>query len=297
MKFILIGSSGYIGSHFVDYFKSQNISYVCLSGHKCYNLDFLRHFMFKYQPKFLLNCAGTIGKPNVDAVEKQKIDALNANAYLPFLLSRVCQEFDVTLCHISTGCIFNGYEKEFNEKDRANFHFDSLPCSYYSGSKYLGELLIRDNQNAYIFRIRIPFNADIDNPRNLLYKLINYSQLVNIKNSMTGIDEFITLSSKIILENKNYGIYHIVNSNPIFPREIMEILLKTHVITRKQFENKKYFETYNEFEKVIKTPRSNCILSNTKLLSLGLTIPDTATSIEKYALQYKSRKERKENLP
>ena len=41
------------------------------------------------------------------------------------------------LAQISSGCIYNGYEKRFTEEDEPNFTFNN--GSFYSGSKALCE--------------------------------------------------------------------------------------------------------------------------------------------------------------
>ena len=71
--------------------------------------------------------------------------------------------------HISSGCIYSGYDKAFTEEDESNFSFVQDNCSFYSGTKALAENLI-DKYNSYICRLRIPFD-EFDNPRNYISKL------------------------------------------------------------------------------------------------------------------------------
>ncbi len=46
----------------------------------------------------------------------------------------------------------------FTEEDEPNFTFRRPPCSFYSGTKALGEEAIRGVGQNYIWRLRIPFD-------------------------------------------------------------------------------------------------------------------------------------------
>ncbi len=65
----------------------------------------------------------------------------------------------------------------FTENDSPNFSFRTNNCSFYSGTKALGEECLQDAENTYIWRLRIPFNH-VDSPRNYLSKLLNYAWLL-----------------------------------------------------------------------------------------------------------------------
>ena len=53
----------------------------------------------------------------------------------------------------------NGWRR-VTEDDDPNFSFRSPPCSFYSGSKALGEEVLEGAENCYIWRLRIPFNQE-----------------------------------------------------------------------------------------------------------------------------------------
>ena len=180
--FIVLGKNGYIGSAFVKYFEREEIPYLALSrGEVDYtDLNTLKEFLHKnkwntsynlWQTEGIINCAGFIGKPNVDACEDHKNETLLGNTHLPAGLAQLCGDMDIPFIHISSGCIFTGYDKQFSEQDAPNFTFDS-GGSFYSGTKALAEQLIaRTNKNSYIFRLRIPVAgvAKIIYPCNSLY--------------------------------------------------------------------------------------------------------------------------------
>jgi hypothetical protein len=82
--------------------------------------------------------------------------------------------------HVSSGCIYTGSRPDgrgFTETDTPNFTFRTNNCSFYSGTKALGEEVLAGKPNVYIWRLRIPFDH-VDNPRNFLTKLIRYQRLL-----------------------------------------------------------------------------------------------------------------------
>src|SRR5690606_40565623 len=114
------------------------------------------------------------------------------NAVLPGRTAVACAAAGVPGGHVSSGCIFSGSRPDgsgFREDDAPNFSFRSPPCSFYSGSKALGEEVLQGEGNLYIWRLRIPFN-EVDNPRNYLTKLQRYSTLLEATNSISQLDEF-----------------------------------------------------------------------------------------------------------
>ncbi len=277
-KLYLLGYYGYIGGKFKKYFLSKGIKYYELDRS---DINYLSKILEK--DDILLNCAGYTGKPNVSACENNKAECLESNVILPAKLNKVCLENGAVFANISTGCIYDGYEKNFTENDAPNFTFRQNNCSFYSGTKGLGEELIKDSPNTYLFRIRIPFDSEIDNERNYLYKLIQYPKLLNSINSISNLDEFVNCCYQIISQNHEKGIYNITNPNPIYAKETIKLLSKYSLIK----EEKQWFNNHAEFLENVIVPRSNCILSTEKLKNIGLELEDTYNSLEKSIREYK----------
>ena len=108
----------------------------------------------------------------MDACELAKADCLNGNAVLPGTIRQVCEELKITWGHVSSGCIYSG--EDLMDLDGLKmihqiFHFVLPPCSFYSGSKALGEEVLEGAENCYIWRLRIPFNEE-QSPRNYFQK-------------------------------------------------------------------------------------------------------------------------------
>ena len=88
--FLVLGSSGYVGSRIFHFLKSNGWKVVGISRAEIdyTNPKILHEFLQSKNPRFLINAAGFTGKPNVDACELAKADCLNGNAVLPGTIRR-----------------------------------------------------------------------------------------------------------------------------------------------------------------------------------------------------------------
>ena len=112
-KYILVGSSGYIGSAFEQHLTERGAKFGSISRDvldytkMSPDSDFDKYLRDCDNGNILINCAGYIGKPNVDACEKAKYDTLLGNVILPQYLANACREYGITFAHISSGCIYS----------------------------------------------------------------------------------------------------------------------------------------------------------------------------------------------
>ena len=277
---ILLGANGYIGTYCKKYFNKKNIKYYPI-GKETFNGSnpkTLLNIIRDTKSSFLINCAGYIGKPNVDACEYNKEKCLYSNAVLPGIIQNVCLEAKIPWIHVSTGCIYDGdsgKKNGFTEQDAPNFSFRSNNCSFYSGTKALGEEVINTENGIYALRLRIPFN-DENHPRNYLYKLQNYKKLLNAVNSVTFIDDFLKCVDFFIHNKAPYGVYNTVNTDPVETKEITKLITK-HL----KIDGFDFFDSYEDFmSKAAITPRSNCVLDNSKLSSVGFQMMNSYEAIE-----------------
>jgi dTDP-4-dehydrorhamnose reductase len=268
---IVLGGTGYVGSAFQKLFSHLGIEYRCISRRE---LDYTRgdellKLLRHTQPEFLINCAGYTGKPNVDACELHKADCLAGNAVLPGIIREACEQSGVPWGHVSSGCIFTGSRADgtgFTELDPPNFSFRTNNCSFYSGTKALGEECLDGCDSVYIWRLRIPFDH-IDSPRNYLSKLLRYQTLLEAENSISHLDEFVSACWETWTKRVPFGIYNITNTGSIMTRQAVQLIQK-HLHPDKEF---RFFESEKQFMQLAaKTPRSNCVLDNSKLLSTGI---------------------------
>jgi len=271
---ILLGGSGYVGSAFQKVLCERGIEFRNLSRAEIdyTNTSTLLTLLREVKPEFLINAAGFTGKPNVDACEIQKAGTLFGNAVLPGRIAEACAKAGVPWGHISSGCIYSGDgpngvgDTGFKETDTPNFTFRTNHCSFYSGTKALGEEILESYANVYVWRLRIPFDNE-DSPRNYLTKLMRYQRLLEARNSISQRYEYAAACLDSWLRRVPFGKYNVTNPGSITTHEVVEHIIKSGVC------NKEYdfFESENEFmSKAAKTPRSNCVLNTGKLESCGI---------------------------
>ena len=178
----LLGGSGYVGHAYQALLQRKGISFRNLRRAEIDYSDVstLRDAIRRDRPEFLINAAGYTGKPNVDACEIHKSECLLGNAVLPGTVAEACAEAGIPWGHVSSGCIYSGARPDggaLTEEDTPNFTFRTDHCSFYSGTKALGEDVLAGKPNLYLWRLRIPFN-EVENPRNYLTKLMRYARLL-----------------------------------------------------------------------------------------------------------------------
>ena len=190
----LLGGSGYVGTAYQALLTRKGIPFRNLRRAE---VDYtqtavLTDLLRREKPAFLINAAGYTGKPNVDACELHKAECLFGNAVLPGRIAEACTAAGVPWGHVSSGCIYTGARPDgtgFTETDTPNFTFRTDNCSFYSGTKALGEEVLAGRTDVYIWRLRIPFDH-VESPRNYLTKLMRYQRLLEAANSISQLHEF-----------------------------------------------------------------------------------------------------------
>ena len=278
----LLGGSGYVGQAYQALLRRKAVPFRNLRRAEVdyTNPSVLGDLLRRERPAFLINAAGYTGKPNVDACELHKAECLFGNVVLPGFIAQVCAEAGVPWGHVSSGCIYNGARPDgsgFHEEDTPNFTFRSNHCSFYSGSKALGEEVLAGAAGVYLWRLRIPFN-EVDHPRNYLTKLMRYERLLAAANSISQLDEFAAATFACWEKRVPFGTYNVTNPGTITTREIVELIRRSGVCT-KEF---RFFASEDEFMRVAaKTPRSNCIMDSSKLAAAGIRLTEIHAAVER----------------
>ena len=304
---LLLGGTGYIGEAFAKELQRRNTDFITLSRKQVdySRFDLLLEFLRAKKPAFVVNAAGYTGKPNVDACELDKAGTLAGNTLLPQTIAHACAAAGIPWGHVSSGCIFSGAkvveggrtrtEKDFtkpelrelvaknpgaihgfNETDVPNFSFRDGPCSFYSGTKALGEEAMMGIGQSYIWRLRIPFD-EFDNARNYLSKVQRYSKVYDNVNSISHRADFVKACLDTWELRAPFGIYNVTNPGFVTTRHVVEQIEKILKPARK-FE---FWKSDAEFYQVAaKTPRSYCVMDATKLLAVGVKIRGVEEALE-----------------
>ena len=281
----LLGGSGYVGQAYQALLTRKAIPFKSIARSQ---LDYadpqkLTAALRADHVTFLINAAGYTGKPNVDACETDKTNCLFGNAVLPGRIAEACAAAGVPWGHVSSGCIYTGARPDgtgFTESDTPNFSFRTNNCSFYSGTKALGEEILAGTPDLYMWRLRIPFDHR-ESPRNYLTKLMRYQSLLEATNSISQLHEFVAATFACWEKRVPYGIYNVTNPGQVTTREVVELILASGVCKK----DYKFFNDEAEFmQKAAKTPRSNCVMNSSKLASVGIEMTPVRDAI-KTALQ------------
>ncbi len=278
----LLGGSGYVGSAYQVMLQKKGIPFrnLCRTEVDYSNESKLTALLRQTSPEFLINAAGYTGKPNVDTCELHKTQCLLGNATFPGIIANACNAAGVPWGHVSSGCIYSGTRADgsgFTEDDTPNFTFRTNHCSFYSGTKALGEEVLAGQPNVFIWRLRIPFN-EIDNPRNYLTKLLRYETLLEATNSISQLEDFVTATFTCWEKRVPFGTYNVTNPGQVTTHEVVYSIKKSGVSDK----NFHFFRDESDFmKKAAKTPRSNCVMSSAKLAAVGIQIAEVHEAIDR----------------
>ena len=307
MLTLLLGATGYIGQAFSRELRRRGSCFIPLTrsavDYTCF--EHLFDYVRKMKPEFVINAAGFMGKPNVDACEMSREETLWGNTLLPQTVARVCLMTNTPWAHISTGSIYSGAKivdssgtrvmrdlntpemrclfelnpglfHGFNERDEPNFSFRSAPCNFYSGTKALAEeAVVKMGQN-FIWRLQNPFN-EIDRLPNLFSKLQRYSKVYDHVGSFSQLDDSVRACLDLWEKHAPYGIYNVANPGAMTTRQIVTMM---QCILRPD-RNFEFWKDDEEFYREgAKAPRANGILDVSKLLSQGIRMRPVKDAME-----------------
>lgn len=277
MKILIIGK-GYVGTRCFEAWKDEAV----VAEHRVTTVEDALALLNKHKPDVVLNAAGVRGKPNVDWCETHQLETIVGNTKLPIIIADACQQKNIYLLHIGSGCVFYGDSpdpKGWKEDDFAN------PLAVYSKAKYAADLALSTLPNVGIARIRMPMDY-ISSPFNIIDKLAAYDKIIDVENSLTVIEDMVEVFYQL-LEKRASGIFHVTNPGTIKHREIIA-LYQEFVDPNKQVT----WITPEEMVKegLTKKMRSTNILQSQNLEKLGITMREVKQAVretmKKYA-QYK----------
>ena len=278
---VILGGSGFIGRAFQESLTRSGLSFEVVSRRTVDYTDerTLVAFLRERRPEFLINAAGYVGTPNIDACELNKVECLRTNTSLPGIIRTACEQSNIPWGHVSSGCIYTGSKQNnsgFTEQDCPNFSFRQDNCSFYSGCKALAEEILIGADKCYIWRPRMPF-SHTDSPRNYISKVLNYEKLLDATNSLSQLNEFADACVDCWKRHVPYGVYNLTNPGSATTRQVVALIQRFRLSDR-QFQ---YFESEDEFMRLVaKAPRSNCVLDCSKAISVGLKLTDVSLALE-----------------
>ena len=265
MKWLVFGHRGWIGKQVVELLKENKENEVILSDNRLENRHRIEFELISLKPDRVISLTGRTHGPGfgtIDYLEQpgKLMDNVRDNLYGPVSMALLCQEHGIHYTYLGTGCIFNYNEdhplnsdKGYSESDEPNFYGSS-----YSTVKGFTDRLMHQFNNVLNVRIRMPITGD-ESHRNLIMKLLKYSKICSIPNSMTVLPELLPLMLHMAKEGL-HGTVNLTNPGVIEHNEILSMYKE---IIDPTFEWKNF--SLEEQDKILASGRSNNHLS-TELL-------------------------------
>lgn len=273
MKILVFGSKGFIGSHL----RSRYPDAVTPSADIA-DAQAVASLLDEHHPDVVINAAGKTGRPNVDWCEDHKEETIRSNVLGPLVLLEECSKRNIYWVHLGSGCIYEGDKdgRGWTEEDPPNFF-----GSFYSRTKAWSDQILTEFPVLNL-RLRMPFDASQE-PRSLITKLVRYDRVLDVRNSLTYIPDFLDALHQLMQRNIT-GTFNVINPGAISPYRIMEFY-KDIVDPSHTFERL----TLDHLSDVTKAGRSNCILSTEKLQKEGIILPPVEDRIREVLSSIKKR--------
>jgi 3,5-epimerase/4-reductase len=267
MHILIYGSKGWIGGLFKEYLEQVGQPFVEGNVH-IEKVNELKEELLRVNPthviSFIGRTHGTIGDKHVGTIDYLEYpgklyENVRDNLYSPLVLADLCTKLDIHYTYLGTGCIFNC---DTESSEVVAFDENSVPNYFgsgYSVVKGFTDLLMKNYSDSVLnLRIRMPISTQW-NDRNFITKIVNYSKVCSIPNSMTVLDDFFPIFLDLMQNNKT-GTWNCTNPGLISHNEI---LTSYRDLIDPEFTWENF--TLEEQSKILKSDRSNNLLDITKL--------------------------------
>lgn len=226
MKILIYGGEGFIGKNVIKYLSNKE-NIIIKSKFRVENFANIENEIINNNPDRLICCIGRVkGKLIKNQTYLQNIDTLyeniNDNLYCPFILAFLSNKYNIHLTYFGTSAFYNNenIDKKFNEKDIHNFH----NSNYSIVKSFTDNIMDIFSNNVLNLRISHPI-TDVNDPNNLIIKLLNYKKITNNEISMTSIPHLFIYLNEMLLNNIT-GTFNFVNPGFIGNKNILEIYQK-----------------------------------------------------------------------
>jgi dTDP-4-dehydrorhamnose reductase len=282
-------------------FVAEHLPYEIRNSQLYVNPEHMDYILSSRKPNVVVNCVGKTGRPNIDWCETNKSATYESNVIIPMIIADWCAKNGAHLIHLGSGCIFSGtspnthrqqteqgkrHTKKSEEAEGDWITVDdgwqetdvANPQSYYSKSKYACDLMLGEMPHVTTLRLRMPL-SEKDHPRNLINKLRGYTQVIDIPNSMTFMDDLVRCIAWAAT-NRPGGTFHVANPQPLTAARIMNEFQK--YVPEHQFE----LISEQQLDQLTVAKRSNCLLSTKKLSAAGFEMTDSEKALAKCMANY-----------
>jgi dTDP-4-dehydrorhamnose 3,5-epimerase-like enzyme/dTDP-4-dehydrorhamnose reductase len=227
--YLLLGSSGYLGSFTEKVLKDQKKKYFC-SNERLSNVNEIFTLIKRSGVKYVICAAGISGRPTTQWCEEHEKETYQVN-YLQMLnLMELTESLKVHLTIYGTGLLYDTTNEKaiYVEQDPPN-----LANSVYVRLRVELESKLRLYSNTLCLRVLFPCTGDGHEKCFLTKMKGRTSSVHNISVAMTVVPDLFPFIPKII-EAGTIGPLNFVNSGTVFLPELLSIFNVTHVVTNSE---------------------------------------------------------------
>lgn len=211
-RVLVTGANGMLGSDLCRILRERGylIETTDLPEMDIRNRDQVLRIMGRVQPDWVVHLAALT---DVDACEREPDEAFRTNTIGTHNVALACQALGATMTYVSTISVFDGAKPEpYTEFDTPN------PQSWYSRSKYQGELIVEKLLNHYyIVRAGWMFGGGPEDKK-FVAKIIELAKerpSLTVVNDKWGSPTYtcdIASGIEQLAQTGLYGTYHMVNT-------------------------------------------------------------------------------------
>ena len=290
MKILVTGANGMLAKEVKEKFQKGNeVIATDVAELDITNEKMVYDVITEMKPDYIINCAAYTA---VDKAEENYELADKINGDGPRNLAKAAKAAGSKLVHISTDYVFGGdldLSKDYDEDD------EKEPVTVYGKTKLHGEQGIEENMDEYyIFRTAWLYGVGGNNFVKTMTKLGSTRDEINVVSDQHGSPTYAKDLADIIyqaIEKKiPYGIYNATNQGYTTWYEFTKEILKEQGIKCKV--NPVTTEEYIDMMKITQAKRPfNSQLSKSKLLKLGIQIPEWKDGLKRYLKEEKENEE------
>jgi 3,5-epimerase/4-reductase len=279
LRILVFGGKGWIGSMLCP-FLSMKRHTLHLTSTRADNAAMVAADLRFFKPDRVLCLVGRTHGPGCNTIDyleqKGHLEVnLRDNLMAPLVLAKVCETHKIHLTVMGTGCIFSSaYDADgqpitqFSEASVPNF-----TGSQYSLVKGFTDQLLQLFPQVLVLRIRFPITS-VDEPRNLISKLVSYKKICSVANSMTVLDRHMFAAVEFAMYSETGGALNLTNPGVMSHNTLLE-MYRRFVDEDFTWEN----FTREEQAQVVQADRSNNMLDTSRLKALYPKIPQLEDAV------------------
>ncbi|CAJ0606986.1 unnamed protein product [Cylicocyclus nassatus] len=275
MHVALYGGNGYVGQALQKVLDNRKVPYVLAKGKVGVDNDKdVEEELATLNVTHVVCVTGRTHGNGINTIEYLEggpectFENVRDNLYSATVLAHLCRTLGIHFTYVGTGYIFAYDAKHpiggqgFTEQDTPTFFGSSYSVVKGFTDRQMSHFNEKgwENINA---RITLPLTYELNQPRNLLSKIINYKELFDLPVSISILpDCFDAMLS--LMEKRFGGHLNLVNPGPI---SLYEIVLLYKEITGKAVDPQP-IEITSERGQVLLATKGNCALDSTLLESM-----------------------------